>query len=92
MNNWKNLDITKKVVSVCNLGISVFVIVAAILQLCGVWEDAGMYYMLPMGVCNILNAYLNWKDQKGTAKFQLICGIIIIICAVIVIALNILGV
>lgn len=83
-NKWKDSPLLWKIASVASIVVSVSVIVLAVLQLFDLWADAGYVYVPLMGINLLLQAYAQWKPNRGVAIFDLCAAIIILICTVVV--------
>ncbi len=81
---WKEGSLCFKIAAVASILVSVTVLVLAILQLFGVWRDAGYAYIPLMGINLLLQAYAQWKPNRGVAVFSLCAAVAVLICAVVV--------
>ena len=70
-----------KIVSIASTLVSVAVIVFAILGIFDVLPDAGDIYIPLLGVASLCQTYLQWKNSRTAAYFNLGAAIIIFICA-----------
>lgn len=74
---WKEKPIFNIIASVVSIFCSVVVIVLAMLQLFGVWENAPYLYMPLMGIIFLVNTFSNWKTNRRIAILNLIVALII---------------
>lgn len=82
--NWKDMPLLSKIASAASVIIAVAVIVLAVLQLFNVWSDAGDVYVPLMGINLLLQAYAQWKPNRGAAIFNLCTAAFILTCALAV--------
>ncbi len=88
MTNWKKKTCVEKITTVITLVCSSLVIVLALLQLFGVWEDAAFAY-LPLLCVNMLAFTVSyWKANRSTAIVNLVGALIILVCYFVVIFLR----
>jgi len=66
---------------------SVAVIVLVILQLFNVWEQAINVYIPLLGVVNLCQAYLNWKQNRALAFLSIGVAALIFICSFVILIL-----
>ena len=82
-NKW--LDLTVKILSLLS---SVAVIVFAVLQISGAWEDAIDIVVPLLGLSNLCQVYTYWEKSRKVAYFSLATSIIIFACSVAVFLLK----
>ena len=85
---WKDTSIMHKIVTVITFPICIAVVVLAILQIIGVWTDAGIVYIPLLGLESLCQAYTNWKPKRAVAYVNLVSGILILAIAVAVFLLK----
>ena len=73
-----------KLASVASIVIAVAVIVLAVVQLLGIWSDAGYVYVPLMGINLLLQAYTQWNVNRKIAVFTLCASVFVLICAAVV--------
>lgn len=81
---WKDQPILHKIASIFSIAVSIAIIVLAIIQLFGLWSDAGYVYVPLMGINLLLQAYAQWKTNRKIAIFTLCSAIFVLVCAVVV--------
>jgi len=82
---WKEKTAFNKVGSVTVILCSVLIIVLAMLQLLGIWENAVLAYM-PLACVNMLFFTVSyWKTNRGTAIFNLVAAVFVLLCTVVII-------
>lgn len=81
---WKDMPLLHKVASIISVVVSSAVIVLAVLQLFDVWSNAGYVYVPLMGINLLLQAYAQWKPNRGVAIFTLCAAAFILACAAVV--------
>ena len=81
--NWKEMPLLSKLATACSLMVAMAVVILAILQIFDVWTAAPYLYIPLMGVNLLLQAYTQWKTNRGAAKFSLCAASVIFICAVV---------
>ena len=82
---WKEKTAFNKVGSVTVILCSVLIIVLAMLQLLGIWENAVLAYM-PLASVNMLFFTVSyWKTNRGTAIFNLVAAVFVLLCTVVII-------
>lgn len=85
---WKEKTLVEKITTGIVLVCSSLVIVLALLQLFGVWEDAAYAY-LPLLCVNMLAfAVSYWKTSRSTAIVNLVGALIILVCTIVVVFLR----
>ena len=88
MQNWNNLPTAQKISSVLSIPICVAIVALAILQIVGVWENAGNVYVPLLGALQLCQAASFWKESRRLAYFSLVTGILILIASTIVLLLK----
>ena len=78
---WNDSSPTEKIFQLSRLLISAIVLTAGILKLLNVWPD-GLYLAVPLlGVLQILQAVLSWKQDRNQAAISLFVAFFIgIVC------------
>ena len=84
---WKEKSIFNKIASGVIIFCSVLIIVLAMLQLFGVWENAPYLYMPLMCVNFLVNTFTNWKTNRRIAILNLIVALIVFSVVVLVLFL-----
>ena len=84
----KNTSAMHKFITAFTILICVAVIALAILQITGVWEDAGIVYIPLLGFESLCQAYTNWKANRTAAYINLGAGILILAMAIAVFLLK----
>lgn len=78
----------RKISSIIVIFCSALIIILAVLQLFGVWENAALVYM-PLTCVNMLFfAASNWKTHRGVAVFNLIAAVFVLLCIAAVLFLK----
>ena len=80
----KTHSLLSKTASIASIVIAVAIIVLSVLQLFDVWRNAGYVYIPLMGINLLLQAYAQWKPNRGVAIFTLCAAVLILSCAVVV--------
>ena len=74
-----------KIGSVAVILCSVLIIILAMLQLLGIWENAALAYM-PLACVNMLFFTVSyWKTNRGTAIFNLVAAVFVLLCTVVIV-------
>ena len=73
-----------KPLSVVQIILSVSIIVLAFLQLIGVWANAIYFYSPLAGVLMLIQAFQNWKTNKGVAYISSFAAIFIFAAAIFI--------
>lgn len=81
----KEKPIFNKIASVVVILCSALIIVLAMLQLLGVWENAAYAYMPLMGVNLLVNTVTNWKANRWIAIVNLIGALIVLLFIILVV-------
>jgi len=82
---WKEKTTFNKVGSIAVILCSVLIIILAMLQLLGIWEDAVLAYM-PLACVNMLFFTVsNWKTNRGTAIFNLVAAVLVLLCTAVIV-------
>ena len=85
---WKSMSAMHKIVTVLSFPLCISIITLAILQIVGVWEDAGMVFIPLLGLESLCQAYINWNSKRAVAYVNLISGILIFAIAIAVFLLK----
>ena len=86
-SNWKETPLLPKLAIFCSIIVALAVVILAILQIFDVWAAAPYLYMPLMGVNLLLQAYTQWKTNRGVAKFSLCAAGFIFICTAVILIL-----
>lgn len=78
------MPLLSKIVTVCTVVVSAAIIVLSILQICNVWAFAPYLYMPLIGVNLLLQAYSQWKTNKGVAIFSLCAAGFVLVCSAVI--------
>ena len=81
---WKEKPILYKSLSALVIFCSALIVVLALLQLLGVWENAMFAYMPLVSVNMSVVAFLNWKTNRSTALVSLSAALVTIICTIVI--------
>lgn len=81
---WKDTSLLHKVVTIASIGISVSVVVLAVLQLLDVWDLAANVYVPLMGALMLCQAYTQWRSSRTVAYFSIGAAVFIFACAAVV--------
>ena len=74
-----------KIGSIAVIFCSVLIIIFAMLQLLGIWENAVLAYM-PLACVNMLFFTVSyWKTNRGTAIFNLVAALFGLLCTVVIV-------
>lgn len=84
----KTQSLLSKTASIASIVIAVAIIVLSVLQLFDVWRNAGYVYIPLMGINLLLQAYAQWKPNRGVAIFTLCAAVLVLSCAVVVYIIN----
>ncbi len=85
IEKWKEKNLGGKVITLIGRACSVLIIVLALLQLLGVWEDAAYVYMPLICVNMLVTAVANWKTNRSVAIVSLFTAGFILVCIAIVV-------
>ena len=80
---WKKKSTAEKILSAVGIVCSVSVIVLAVLQLVGVWENAGYAYLPLIAVLMLIQTVQYWRQSKPTAILSLCAAVLILMAAAI---------
>ncbi len=81
---WSEKSTFNKVGSIAVIICSVLIIVFAVLQLLGIWENAVLAYM-PLVCVNMLFFMVSyWKTNRGLAIFHLITAVFVLLCTIVI--------
>lgn len=86
--NWKETPLLSKLATICSIIVAVAVVVLAIIQIFDVWSSAPYLYMPLMGIDLLLQAYTQWKTNRGVAIFSLCAAGFIFICTAVILILR----
>ena len=86
-SNWKETPLLSKLATICSIIAALAVVILAILQIFDVWTTAPYLYMPLMGVNLLLQAYTQWKTNRGVAIFSLCAAGLIFICTAVILIL-----
>lgn len=86
-SNWKEAPLLSKMATICSIVVALAVVILAIVQIFDVWPSAPFLYMPLMGVDLLLQAYTQWKTNRGVAKFSLCAAGFIFICTALILIL-----
>ena len=81
---WQQKSPLGKLLTVTGIACSVAVIVLALLQLLGVWEDAVRVYMPLTALVMLIQAVENWKQNRTAAVINLCAAIFIAIVCILI--------
>ena len=81
---WKDAPLLHKVVTIISLFACLSVVVLAVLQIFGVWEQAINVYMPLMGVISLCQSYMQWNNSRKVAYFSIGTAVFIFICSIVV--------
>ena len=81
---WKDLPKVHIIVAIVSIILSILVIIFAMLQLCQVSDKAINICVPLLGVVNLCQAYLQWKNSKKAAYFCIGTAIFIFICSFVI--------
>ena len=81
---WKEAPLLSKIVAVCTIVIAVAIIALAILQIFDVWDSAPYLYMPLLGINLLLQAYVQWKINRGVAIFSLCAAGFAFLCTAVI--------
>lgn len=76
---WKKKSTAEKILSVVGIVCSVSAIVLAVLQLAGVWENAGYVYLPLIAVLMLIQTVESWRQNKTIAILSLCAAVLILI-------------
>ena len=83
-SKWKEMTTAGKIMLTFRITASICVVVLAVLQLFGVWENAINLSAPLMGVVLLIQSIQEWKQQRGAAIFGLCAALFIFGCAIAV--------
>ena len=81
---WNEMRTADKVMIAVRMIASIGVIVLALLQLFGVWEQAINVTTPLMGVVLLVQSIQEWKQRRGVAIFSLCAALFVLACAIVV--------
>ena len=82
--NWKNAPLLQKVVTIISVLASLSVVVLAVLQIFGIWDQAINVFMPLMGVTMLCQSYMQWNNSRKVAYFSIGTAAFIFICSIVV--------
>ena len=85
---WKGMPVSQKIVLISGMIICAAITLLAILQISGIWRNAGYLYLPLLGINMLLQAFLQWKTNRSLAVFSLCTALFVIVCAGVVWALD----
>lgn len=85
---WKETPLQSKLATICTIGVAIAIIVLAILHIFDVWASAPYLYMPLMGINLLLQAYSQWKTNRGVALFSLCVAGFVFICTAVILILS----
>lgn len=83
-NKWRELPALQKAVMVISITTSTLVVVLAVLQIFGIWDNAIKAFVPLLGVVNLCQAYLQWGTSRKTAYLCIGTAVFIFICSIVV--------
>ena len=83
---WHQRPWYENAASIVGIPCSLAVIVLAIVQLVGIWEDAAYVYMPLTCIVMLAQTVQNWRKQRGVAIFSLCTAAFILAVAVFILA------
>lgn len=83
-SKWKDTSWLHKTIKIVSIAIGLAVIVLALLQLFGVWEQAINVYIPLTGISMLCQAYLQWNVSRKVAYFDIFTAVFIFFCSVVV--------
>lgn len=84
IKDWTERSLPMKILTVIGLIASVSVMILAVLQLAGVWEQAAYAYEPLVGVAMLVQAAENRKKNRGVACLSLIAAIVVFAATIVV--------
>lgn len=82
--NWNEKPAADKAMLIFRIVASIAIVVLALLQLFGVWEQAINLTAPLMCVVLLLQSIQEWKQHRGVAIFSLCAAVFLFVCAVVV--------
>lgn len=79
--NWNNKSKMEKVIVIMKVIISIVVMVAASIQLFGVWDKAINIAVPLLGILMIVQAIPEWKTNRSVAILSICSAIFIFVCS-----------
>lgn len=81
---WSEKSTFDKVFKIVITFCSALMILFAMLQLLGIWENAALAY-LPLACVNMLfSTVFYWKTSRSTAIINLVGAVVVLVCTVII--------
>ncbi len=81
---WQQRTWYENAASIIGIPCSLAVVILAVLQLAGVWENAAYVYMPLTGIVLLTQAVQNWRKQRSVAIFSLCTAAFILAVAVFI--------
>ena len=81
MKNWNSKSTLEKVLVVLRMIISIIVMIAALIQLLGIWDTAINVAVPLLGILMIVQSIQEWKTNRGAAILSICSAIFIFICS-----------
>ena len=81
---WKQRTWYENAASVIVIPFSLAVVILAVLQLAGIWEDAAYAYMPMTCIVLLAQTLQNWRKQRGVAIFSLCAALFILAVTVFI--------
>lgn len=78
---WNEKTSIEKVLVIMRIVISIIVMVAAIIQLLGVWDKAINIAVPLLGILMIVQSIQEWKTSRGVAILGICSAIFIFVCS-----------
>lgn len=79
--SWSEREKIDKIIIILRIIISIVVMLAAIIQLLGIWNKAINIAVPLLGVLMIVQAIQEWKSSRGVAILGICSAIFIFICS-----------
>lgn len=81
---WKDSPLSRKIITVFSVVVSLAVVTLAILQIFDIWTQAINLCIPLMGVNLLCQTYTQWNTSRKTAYFSLGCAVFVFACAIAV--------
>lgn len=82
--SWKESTFVEKIAAILSIIICLSVVVLAILQIFDIWSTSINLLVPLLGVNMLLQAFVQWKVNRGVSIFSVCVGGFIFICAIVV--------
>ncbi len=79
--SWSEREKIDKIIIILRIIISIVVMIAAIIQLLGIWNKAINIAVPLLGVLMIVQAIQEWKNSRGVAILGICSAIFIFVCS-----------